>query len=587
MANHGPSDFSPGACTRLLAGGRHGELAQILLGQLDRVAQSSVYRRTDAAVHFADVFVQTLTYCFCQPDFQFDRQAELRFVAHNATLANLAAISRYGTTDIALGILANEKSLLAKILALYSPLSSFDFNARVFFDADPVLASHWWFAFLETRYLASARVLARLRAHFAHIDERLTLTGTKFNLPYFLVTYAAPKSEKDVKERINRLIREHWPAPPGKPGPSSPKRILVVSAFWNRSHSVWRTVHKYVAGLAGKYELVLAALEPPHPKDDTGVFDRVVRVDPRCGNDDIRTLRDLGARVAIFPDIGMSPASIVLANQRLAPIQIMAQGHPVSTFGGEIDYYLGGRDIEDAKTARNYSERLALISGRGVDPTVPGGPFAPVAKSEDPLVVSCPWAVVKTNAEIVALLGRIAEGVRRPVHFHFMPGAGLTRCGHVPFEDILRQSLAGSTVTVHPNLGVEKYLAAINGSHLALDSFPFGGLNTVVDALGLGVPFVAYEGTRAFNRFGAHFLRRAGLAELVAGDDEGYVAKAVAILADRDYRRALERKIRAVNRREELYADGAADFPKLIDYLIANHERLARDKSRKPIWVGK
>src|SRR2546429_306824 len=70
--------------------------------------------------------------------------------------------------------------------------------------------------------------------------------------------------------------------------------------------------------------------------------------------------------VVYYPDIGMTPQSILLANLRLAPIQIMSLGHPVSTWGSEIDYFISGADVEPPNyPERNYSERLVLLPGCG------------------------------------------------------------------------------------------------------------------------------------------------------------------------------------------------------------------------------
>ena len=582
--------FSPKEFCRLLVEGRHDELSAQLLDILDRVGRLNIRERTDETLLFADVFIQNLTYCLCQSAFQPMPEDAGRFVDHNGTIANLAALSRHGTTDVALGILLKQKGPLTKILTLYSAFNSIELDPRPFFDADPILASRWWFGFFGTDsgILVSPHVLRRLRAHLARIDERLTVTGTgtSFISPYYLITYADLGREATVKARLNGLIRKHWPAPPPKPRRISPKRILVLSAFWYRSHAVWRTNQKFVASLAGKYRLTLVTLGLDHADYDVEPFDRVVRLAPNGDGLDIQALRDLGAMVAFYPDVGMSPLSVILANHRICPIQLMTHGHPSSTFGSEIDYYVSGCDIEDAETARHYSERLVLISGRGVDPTHPAPAAPPVDKPETPLTVCCPWSAAKTNAEIVALLRRIADGVGRPVHFHFLPGTGLRRGGQIPFEDALRAALAGSAVTVHPQLKAEEYLAVMDKAHLALDSYPFGGFNTVVDALGRGVPIVAYERDRAFNRFGAHFLRKAGLGDLVAHDDDGYVGKAVAILTDRRHREDLERRIRAIDHSPELYTDSANSFPQLVEYLIANQTRLSEDKDRTPIVVG-
>jgi hypothetical protein len=85
---------------------------------------------------------------------------------------------------------------------------------------------------------------------------------------------------------------------------------------------------------------------------------------------------------------------------------------------------------------------------------------------------------------------------------------------------------------VHPAAGYATYMDALSRSDLILQSFPFGGTNTVMDALALGIPMVCMEGQDLAGAADPLLLRHAGLCELVAADRDGYVALARALLAD-------------------------------------------------------
>jgi len=68
---------------------------------------------------------------------------------------------------------------------------------------------------------------------------------------------------------------------------------------------------------------------------------------------------------------------------------------------------------------------------------------------------------------------------------------------------------------------------------LYLDSFPFGGFNTLIEALAAGCPVVTLEGKTACGRFGAAMLRILGLPDfLIARTPNEYVAAARRILTD-------------------------------------------------------
>jgi predicted O-linked N-acetylglucosamine transferase (SPINDLY family) len=49
----------------------------------------------------------------------------------------------------------------------------------------------------------------------------------------------------------------------------------------------------------------------------------------------------------------------------------------------------------------------------------------------------------------------------------------------------------GKDITIMPNLTYVKYMQALESCHFSLDSYPFGGYNTVLESLWCGLPFVA------------------------------------------------------------------------------------------------
>ena len=72
---------------------------------------------------------------------------------------------------------------------------------------------------------------------------------------------------------------------------------------------------------------------------------------------------------------------------------------------------------------------------------------------------------------------------------------------------------------------LERY-AAID---VALDTFPYSGGTTTMEALWQGVPVLTFPGDRWAARISASLLRNANLSEYVAPDLESYVARASAL----------------------------------------------------------
>jgi protein O-GlcNAc transferase len=88
------------------------------------------------------------------------------------------------------------------------------------------------------------------------------------------------------------------------------------------------------------------------------------------------------------------------------------------------------------------------------------------------------------------------------------------------------------------------YLAGIARVPLVLDSFWFSGGATSLDAFHVGTPVLALEGSMARGRQTSAMLRMMGLEELIAHSPEEYVARATALLGDRDRLARLQARIK-------------------------------------------
>ena len=143
----------------------------------------------------------------------------------------------------------------------------------------------------------------------------------------------------------------------------------------------------------------------PGKAPDTRFFKDVKELKVRQGTLDVEPLADNEFGLVYFPDIGMTKFSISLANLRIAPIQVAALGHSVSTFGALIDYSISGADVEiPDHPERFYSERLVLLPGCGSINEPPL--YSPVArkKTVTEFVLNCPWLPQKINYRLVEMM---------------------------------------------------------------------------------------------------------------------------------------------------------------------------------------
>jgi predicted O-linked N-acetylglucosamine transferase (SPINDLY family) len=79
---------------------------------------------------------------------------------------------------------------------------------------------------------------------------------------------------------------------------------------------------------------------------------------------------------------------------------------------------------------------------------------------------------------------------------------------------------------------------------IALDPFPHNAGTTTIEALWQGVPVVTRADRPPVGRFGASILGAVGMSELIAQDDDAYVAAAMGLAADRDRLVSLRAELR-------------------------------------------
>ena len=93
------------------------------------------------------------------------------------------------------------------------------------------------------------------------------------------------------------------------------------------------------------------------------------------------------------------------------------------------------------------------------------------------------------------------------------------------------------------------HLAVHNLADIALDTIPFAGGQTTIDALWMGVPVVTLIGDTACGRYGYSHLNRIGHPELAARSEAEFVEIALALTGDpdrlRNYRQTLRPALRA------------------------------------------
>jgi len=275
------------------------------------------------------------------------------------------------------------------------------------------------------------------------------------------------------------------------------------------------------------------------------------------------TIRSNQVDALVYLETGTDPRHQVLAAMRLAPIQCVLAGHPVTSGLPNVDFYISGEALEPVAAEQHYRERLVRLPGIGACPTPPpaagDGSWLDAYESGRPMLL-CLQNQLKLLPAFDATLAKIVERTRARIGF-FIRKAMVGRRYRARLEQCFaeRQLDANEHLVFLPEKSHENYLAAIARSPLVIDSPWFSGGATSLDAFSAGTPVLAWEGPMARGRQTSGMLRVMGIEELITRSEDEYVSKAAALLADSDQlaklrQRINERKLRLFEDRSMIRA---------------------------------
>lgn len=265
-----------------------------------------------------------------------------------------------------------------------------------------------------------------------------------------------------------------------------------------------------------------------------------------------RLVEELGIDILIDLNGYSRPARLGLFALRPAPVQA-AWFNMYGTSGlGHFDYLVGDRHVIPPEEEAFYTERIVRVPGSyltfDVSYPVPEVAPAPCLRGGS-LTFGCLAPLYKITAGVVEAWSRILGAC---------PGTRLllkgTALGRPEARDFVRGLFAGFGVAAD-RLLLEgpadhfEFLARYADVDLALDTFPYNGGTTTMEALWQGVPVVTFAGDRWASRTGASLLREAGLPEFVADDREDYVSRAIAMARDPETPGRLDRLRRGMRHR--------------------------------------
>lgn len=254
--------------------------------------------------------------------------------------------------------------------------------------------------------------------------------------------------------------------------------------------------------------------------------------------------------VLVYLDIGMEPLSFFLAFSRLARVQCVLGGHPVTTGIRNMDYFLSAEPIEPPGADQHYSEKLIRLPRPLVYYSRPKLPEKLKTRCElnlptDQRIYMCPMKLQKLHPEFDEAIGRILQIDSDAVVVLFEDGWRLWWKDAVlkRFESTLPAEVRHRIIFLPWLVDPGDFASAIALADVVLDPFHFGiGSTAIVTSL-TGTPLITMAGEFMRSRVAAYYCGIFDVAECIAADTEDYAQKAVKIATNRALRESISARI--------------------------------------------
>jgi predicted O-linked N-acetylglucosamine transferase (SPINDLY family) len=245
------------------------------------------------------------------------------------------------------------------------------------------------------------------------------------------------------------------------------------------------------------------------------------------------TIRRDGVDILVDLSQHMAGNRLPMFARKPAPVQVSFAGYPEGAGLEAIGYRISDRFLEEAsaneETGRKEQVRMIdsfwCYDPCGVELEVNGLP----ARESGKITFGCLNNFCKVNDRALSLWARVLGTVKNS-RLVLLVAAGSHR--QRTLEAFERDGVEAGRVEFVEYRPRRGYLELYHRLDIVLDTFPYNGHTTSLDALWMGAPVVSLAGDMPVSRAGLSQLTNLGLPGLVARSEEEYVSIAESLARD-------------------------------------------------------
>jgi predicted O-linked N-acetylglucosamine transferase (SPINDLY family) len=293
-----------------------------------------------------------------------------------------------------------------------------------------------------------------------------------------------------------------------------------------------------------------------------------------------RLIADDGIDVLVDLNMHMANGRPLVFARKPAPVQIAWLAYPGTTGIAAMDFRLSDPRLDPPEFDAHYTERTLRLDDTFwcYDPLTEPVPINPLpAGFRGYLTLGCLNNPCKLTDRTLELWGTVLAALP-DARLKLMAPAGRHRArllGRLETHGI--ETGRVSFAEFRPRA---EYLRSYHDIDFGLDTFPYNGHTTSLDALWMGVPTLTRVGATSVGRAGLSQLHHLGLLDLAAESDRDFVAAARALAGDLTHLAELRANLRGRMERSPLM--DAPRFARSIEraYRIAWHSHCSSPAGR-------
>ena len=227
---------------------------------------------------------------------------------------------------------------------------------------------------------------------------------------------------------------------------------------------------------------------------------------------------------------------------RSAPIQISWCGYLASTRIKNIDYIISDKYCIPEDENNKYLEKILRLKSFSLLSFYENLTLDSYTKNENDFIYGYFGSLNKLNINLINLWIKILNGNTKSKIY--LKSASLKNSNLVYYNKLFKDlGLKEDQLILEIGSNRADLLRTYKNIDLSLDSFPYSGGTTSFESIYMGVPVLTKKGFNFISRSTQSINYNLGLEDLIAKDDEDYVAKAINFSLHTEYLKKIKKRI--------------------------------------------